>query len=121
MSLQGSVPCVDVLFAVIPVSRESCNSIRIQAGAIGVALESIKRGGLGAHGEGEAANLNRLGEEDIDRVREANSPACIDGCGIGLDLCGRAGVVPGSYAYHELCCRGQPRASGRDVQAAGNH
>ena len=74
------------LFAVIPVSRESCDSIRVQSGAIGVALESIKRGSLGVHVEGGAANLNRLGEEDVDRVGEANSPARIDGCGAGFDL-----------------------------------
>ena len=84
MSLQGGTPCVDALFAVIPVFREPRDSIRIHAGAIGVALESVKRGSLGAHVEGESANLNRLGEEDVDRIRQANSPACVDGCGVGL-------------------------------------
>ena len=49
-------------------------------------LESVKRGSLGAHVEGEAANLNRFGQEDVDRVRQANAPARVDGCGIGLDL-----------------------------------
>ena len=39
--------------AVIPVSWEPRNSIRIHTGAIGVALESVKRGSLGAHVEGE--------------------------------------------------------------------
>ena len=75
MSLQGSVPCVDVLFAVIPVSRELRDAVWVHRGAIGVALESIERGSLGAHAEGESANLNRLREEDVDRVREANAPS----------------------------------------------
>ena len=78
--------------AVIPVSREPRDSIRIHAGAIGVALKPVERGGLGTHVEGESANLNRLGEEYVDRIRQANSPACVDGCGVGLDLCGRAGL-----------------------------
>ena len=90
--------------AVIPVSREPRDSIRIHAGVIGVALESVKRGSLGAHVEGEAANLNRLREEDVDRVREANSPARIDGCGVGLDLSGCAGLHL-SCADHRRHCR----------------
>ena len=70
---------------------------------IGVAFESVKRGSLGVYAEGKASDLNRLGQEDVDRIRQANAPACLDGCGVGLDL---SGVVPGSYAHHELCCRG---------------
>lgn len=73
MSLQGGVPCVDVLVAVIPVSRELRDAVCVQGGAVGVALESVERGSLGAHVEGEATNLNRLGQEDIDRVRQANA------------------------------------------------
>ena len=99
MSLQGSVPCVAVLFAVIPVSWEPRDSIRIHTGAIGVALESIKRGSLRAHVEGEATYLNRLGQEDVDCVRQANSPVRIDGCGVGLDLCGRAGLHLGGAGH----------------------
>ena len=72
--------------AVIPISWEPRDSIRIHTGAIGAALESVKRGSIGAHVEGEAADLNRLGEEDVDRVRQANAPARIDGCGVGFDL-----------------------------------
>ena len=71
---------------VIPVSRELRDPVCVQGGAVGVALESVKRGSLGAHIEGEAANLNRFGQEDVDRVRQANAPACVDSCGIGLDL-----------------------------------
>lgn len=91
---------------VVSVFREPRDSVRIHAGAIGVALESVKRGCLGSHVEGKASDPNRLGQEDIDRIRQANAPACVYGCGVGLDLCGRAGVVLGSYAHHELCCRG---------------
>lgn len=87
--------------AVIPVSREPRDSIRIHTGAIGVALKSIERGRLGAHVEGEASHFDRLREEDVDRVGEADAPACIDGCSIGLDLCGRASLRLGGAG----CCR----------------
>ena len=53
--------------------------------------------------KGEAANLDRLGEEDVDRVREANSPARIDGCGVGLDLCGRAGLHLDGAGHRRHC------------------
>ena len=71
--------------------------------ANGVALESVKRGSLGAHIEGEAANLNRLGQEDVDRVREANSPACVDSCRVGLDLSCRAGLHLGGAGHRRHC------------------
>jgi len=40
----------------------------VQGGAIGVALESIERGSLGSHVEGEASDFDRLREEHVDCV-----------------------------------------------------
>ena len=70
---------------------------------VGVALESVKCGSLGAHVEGEAANLDRLGEEDVDRVRQANAPACVDSCRVGLNLRGRAGLHLGGAGHRRHC------------------
>lgn len=41
---------------------------------------------------------------NINRIRQANSPACVDGCGVGLDLCGRAGLYLGGTGYRRHCC-----------------
>ena len=96
-----------VSLVVIPVSRDLRDAVCVQGWAVGVALESIKRGGLGAHIEGETTNLNRLGEEDIDRVGEADAPSSIDSRGISLDLRGRAGLHLGGagHRWHDRSFR----------------
>lgn len=43
-----------------------------------MAPQAVERGSGGARVEGESSHLDRLGEEDVDRVRKADSPMGVD-------------------------------------------